>query len=296
MNALKFNSACPLLLAGVLAFLPASGNAQQAVPVRSTLHGQNKICFLAEPGKTVNKGEALVVFDPEAETQALHAAEAAVLEAEAKVRGIEAELAALTAGQEAKRKALDSALKEAARALERYQELDQPLTEKRLQQAVTDADAALRNEQEHCDSRDELLKQGAIRKSEWEEAGLKLQRAKLADETAHANLDAHLKYEKGPQTDTLSDVLHQKEETLKALETDLAKSKKTLDAGLAAAQARYATIQASRDRAKEQLKQTAVLASADGIFKPAAEPDSEAKLAPGSKVDEGQLLGTIEAK
>jgi len=287
-----------ILLAGFLSgiFLQANGNAEQAVPINSPLHGKNRICFLVQAGKAVTKGEALAVFNPEEKILALHAADAAVQEAENKIRGIENELAALAGGQDTKRKPLEAVQQEAARALERYLQVDQPLAEKRLQQAVQDADWALRKEQEQCDGRDDLLKQGAIRKNEWEEAGLKVQRAKLAAETAHANLDAHLKYEKGPQTDRLTEACHQAEAALKALQAAFESSKTTLDASLATAKSQCAAVQASRAHQQEQLTQTAVLAPSDGIFRPATESGSETKLATGSEVSEGQLLGTIVPK
>ena len=288
-----------ILLAGLLAgafFIQTEAEAQQPVSVSCLLNGRNKICFLAQDGKVVRKGEALVVFNPEGVIQALRAADAAVQEAENKVRGIENELSSLSAGQDARRKPLEVEQQEAARVLERYKLVDQPLTEKRLQQAVVDADCALSNEKEKCESRDELLKQKAIRKNEWEEAGLKVQRASLAAETAHANLDAHLKYEKVPQTDRLTEVLAQKDAAVKAFQAAFVASKTAQEASLAAAKAQSAALQASRARQQEQLTQTANLATADGIFKTAIEPGSTAKLNLGSEVGEGQLLGTIETK
>ena len=284
-----------ILLAGALVFL-ADVNAESSSPVSCPLSGRNSIHFFVQDGKAVKKGEVVVVFNPEPILQVLHAAAGAAREAQNKVSGIEGELATLSVAQDFKRKGLEVDQQDAARAVERYRMIDQPLTEKRLQQAVLDADYGLSTEKERFEGRDDLLKQGVIRKSEWEDAGLKYQRAKLAQETAQANLDAHLKYEKGPQADRLALALSQKEEALKASNTAFENSKTALNAALIAAKTLFASRQAEVVHQQERLKQTALLAPADGVFKAAKEPGSEGKLDLGSEVGEGQLVGTIQSQ
>ena len=290
------NRSCSLwaiLLAGLLVVL-ADANAEPSSPVSCPLSGRNCIHFFVQDGKAVKKGEVIVVLNPEPILQSLHAAEGSAREAQNKASGIEGELAALSVGQDSKRKGLEADQQDAARALERYRAIDQPLTEKRLQQAVLDADYGLRIEKERFEGRDDLLKQGVIRKSEWEDAGLKYQRAKLALETAQANLDAHLKFEKGPQGDRLALTLSQKEEALKTSNTAFENSKTALNSSLAAAKSQSVARQAEVAHQQERLKQTAILAPSDGLFMTAKEPGSEAKLNLGSEVAEGQLIGTIQ--
>ena len=81
---------------------------------------------------------------------------------------------------------------------------------------------------------------------------------------------------------------------LKTLKTTFETAKAKLEAKLAGAKTKIVQCQASLTSQGEELKKTAILASGNGVFKIANDPVTGTKLAVGSVVAQGQLIGTIE--
>jgi multidrug resistance efflux pump len=277
------------LFAVSLAFpLLTSLSMAGGVEVHSTLAGP--LHYIVKSGKTVHKGDVLFVVDPTPLLDPLQKAEAKSAECQAEVAKLQAALNQVEPESQEKIATAEMELRQAQRTLEKYTQVEEPAAEQTLKQAVADAQLAAAQEKSRYDSRDKLLKEGYIRQAEYDEEAVKMDRAKVALDTANAKLKAHTEYEK-------PDTVEQAQWTIKQKTAALQRAKDAATADLEKAKQELAIAKDHLETAKQAeaeqhalVDQTAITAPADGTVTVAE------TVSLGEAVQPSEVLATISAK
>ncbi|HWL52947.1 MAG TPA: hypothetical protein VNQ90_10960 [Chthoniobacteraceae bacterium] len=247
--------------------------------------------YLAPPGQPVKKGEIIAVFDCVAVVEALDAnraelakEEKAISDAAEKIAAAEAaEVEAVQEGKEELR------LLKVAR--ERYLEGEAPLAELMLTIALHDAEAAYHQQEERFNARDKLLAEGFIQKVEYENEGIRFEKADLTRQAAKAKLANFTRFEKPLAIEQHSRKLKEKEAALAAAALKREKALDALRKEEAAAKKRHQSRLTKHRSLEALLEKTVIRAAEDGIFMPGDPTHPRQAVARGCSIDRGQVFG-----
>jgi len=185
-------------LAAIL-FLSISGKAESSKPttlITNPLAAASVLQYIAPSGKSVRKGDVLVVLDCQPILAKLHETESAIPAAETEVKTAGLKIPALEADKVAKLAALARDVSQAERTLRKYVDGDGAASESTMQLAVVDAQSAYDQAVDRYSSRDKLLQDGYIQKVEYDLCQVALDRAKLGLSGAKVRLETFVKYDK----------------------------------------------------------------------------------------------------
>ncbi len=249
--------------------------------------------YLAPAGKAVKKGEIVAVFDCTAlvaalewNQTALSMEEKAIKDAAGKIADAQAAAAKALETEKEERMAL-----EAART--RYLEGDAPLAELMLTIALHDAEAAYKQQQERFNARDKLLSEGFIQKVEYENDGIRFEKAGLTLQAAKAKLANFTRFDKPLAIEVHSRKIKDKEAAHAAARLKQEKAIESLKSDEAAAKKRHQAVLTERKALEALLEKTVVHATEDGIFMPGDPAHSKQIVARGCSVENGQIFGFI---
>ncbi len=292
------NSRLPRLSILALAACASTGFAEpksaseKGIPITNTLPESAVLQYIAPEGR-VRRGEIIVVLDCKAAAQKKRETEAAIAEKRAALQEGEESLASAKGEGAARIAEVEQEVKDAERALNKYNEGDGPVAELALQLALHDAEAAWKQQSERFNARDKLLEEGFIQKVEYNNEEVLLKRTKLVLDSAKLKLATFTKFEKEQTADEHARTLEAKKVAVEKLRSKIVALEVASEAAAERIRKNIKALEEERDACNALLQKAVVRALGDGTFAHGDPGRPALKAERGEAVSAGQVLGVI---